>query len=215
MASNTFRDRMNDLGWSRREQPVNTQQRSPLLGTLSRLNPFSNEDSVRLPTTEGDGPGAPLPARTRREEEEGWFALSRWDRLLVFGGLNVAALALFVICFTLFPVLAVVPRKFAILWTMASVFFLSSWAILMGPMIYARHLVSPERVPFTATYFGSIGLTLYFAVGLQSTLLTLLAAIVQIMALVWYLVSYFPMGSTGLRFAAQFGTSRVTAWMNG
>jgi len=29
---------------------------------------------VQLPTHEGEGPGAPLPARTRREEEEGWFA---------------------------------------------------------------------------------------------------------------------------------------------
>jgi hypothetical protein len=70
----TFRDRMNDLGWSRRDQPVNTQQQSPLLGTLNRFNPFATGDHVRLPTTEGEGPGAPLPARTRREEEEGWFA---------------------------------------------------------------------------------------------------------------------------------------------
>lgn len=31
----------------------------------------------------------------------------------------------------------------------------------------ARHLVSEERLPFTATYFGSIGLTLYFAVGVS------------------------------------------------
>ena len=29
---------------------------------------------MQLPTHEGEGPGAPLPARTRREEEEGWFA---------------------------------------------------------------------------------------------------------------------------------------------
>ena len=49
---------------------------------------------------------------------------------------------------------------------------------------------------------------------LHSTILTLLSSIVQIVALIWYLVSYFPMGSTGLRFAARFGTSRVTAWMN-
>jgi hypothetical protein len=42
-----------------------------------------------------------------------------------------------------------------------------------------------------------------------------LTAIVQLLALLWYLVSYFPMGSTGLRFAAQFGTSRVAAWMTG
>jgi len=49
---------------------------------------------------------------------------------------------------------------------------------------------------------------------LRSTILTLLSSIVQVVALVWYLVSYFPMGPQGLRFAARFGGSRLTAWMN-
>ncbi|EMF17122.1 protein transport protein SFT2 [Sphaerulina musiva SO2202] len=216
MASSSFRDSMNSLGWSRRaDEPVNTAPQNPILGTLSKLNPFASAGYVRLPTTEGEGPGAPLPARTRREEEEGWFALSRWDRLLLFGGLNLAAIALFVVCFTLMPILSLRPRKFAILWTMASMLFLGSWAILMGPMVYVRHLVSQERLPFTATYFGSIALTLYFAVGLRSTILTLLTSIVQIVALIWYLVSYFPMGSQGLRLAARFGGGRISAALNG
>lgn len=42
--------------------------------------------------------------------------VSRWDRILVFGGLNLAALALFVVCFTLLPILSLRPRKFAILY---------------------------------------------------------------------------------------------------
>lgn len=37
----------------------------------------------------------------------------------------------------------------------------------MGPFTYARHLVSGARLPFTAAYFGSIALTLYFAVGVS------------------------------------------------
>jgi hypothetical protein len=48
----------------------------------------------------------------------------------------------------------------------------------------------------------------------QSTVLTFIAAIVQLVCLLWYIVSYFPMGSTGLRFAARFGGGRVAAWMN-
>ena len=38
--------------------------------------------------------------------------------------------------------------------------------------------------------------------------------IIQIVCLVWYLVSYFPMGTSGLRFAARLGSNRVAAWMN-
>lgn len=41
--------------------------------------------------------------------------VSRWDRLLIFGACNLGALACFVICFALFPVLSLKPRKFVIL----------------------------------------------------------------------------------------------------
>lgn len=35
----------------------------------------------------------------------------------------------------------------------------------MGPWAYATHLMSAPRLPFTAAYFGSIALTLYFSLG--------------------------------------------------
>jgi len=206
---------MSSLGWSRRDPdiPVSTSSSTPFLSRLQSLNPFSDGGYVRLPTTD-EGPGAPLPAASRREEEEGFFALSRWDRLMIFGACNLAALICFIICFSLFFVLAAVPRKFAILWSMGSVLFLTSWAVLLGPITYAKHLISTPRLPFTATYFGSIALTLYFAIGLHSTILTLFSSLIQLASLVWYLISYFPMGGTGLRFAARFGTNRIASMMS-
>ncbi|GAM39123.1 Golgi traffic protein [Talaromyces pinophilus] len=165
MASASFRENMSSLGWSRRDQdtPVRTDANTPILSRLRSLNPFgSGEGYLRLPTQE---PGAPLPAPSRREEEESFFA--------------------------------------------------SSWAVLMGPITYIRHLLSGPRLPFTAAYFGSIALTLYFAIGLQKSFLTLFAAIFQLVALIWYLVSYFPMGSTGLQFMGRFGVQRVAAWVSG
>ena len=72
MASSSFRDSINSLGWSRRDEPVNTSQQSGLLSSIQSLNPFQGGSGyVRLPTTESAG--APLPAPNRREEEEGWF----------------------------------------------------------------------------------------------------------------------------------------------
>ncbi|KAF8858119.1 SFT2-domain-containing protein [Acephala macrosclerotiorum] len=214
MASSSFRDSMNSLGWSRRspDVPVNTSQQTGILSSI-KSNFFGDSGYVRLPTTEGSG--APLPARNRREEEEGWFALSRWDRLLIFGGCNIGALACFVLCFALWPIMMAKPRKFAILWSLGSALFLASWAAMMGPLNYFQHLISTPRLPFTATYFGSIGLTLYFSLGLENTILTLISAIIQLACLVWYLVSYFPMGSSGLRLATSFGAQRATAWMTG
>jgi len=206
---------MNSLGWSRRnpDVPVNTAQQTGLLSSIKSLNPFGDSGYVRLPTTES--PGAPLPARNRREEEEGWFALSRWDRLLIFGGCNIGALACFVLCFALWPIMMAKPRKFAILWSLGSALFLASWAAMMGPLNYFQHLISTPRLPFTATYFGSIALTLYFSLGLENTILTLISALIQLACLIWYLISYFPMGSSGLRLATSFGAQRAAAWMTG
>ncbi|KAK2028874.1 hypothetical protein LX32DRAFT_618307 [Colletotrichum zoysiae] len=143
MASASFRDSMNSLGWSRRDQdvPVNTAQQSGLMSSIKSLNPFQNNSYIQLPTTEGAG--APLPAANRREEEEGFATrertfeavvsrplrllrnsladvepthlVSRWDRLLIFGACNLGALACFVLCFVFLPVLSVRPRKFVIL----------------------------------------------------------------------------------------------------
>lgn len=215
MASAGFRDSINSLGWSRRQDaPITTsQQSSGLLSSLQSLNPFQDRGYTVLPTSEG--PGAPLPAPSRREEEEGWFVLSRWDRMLVFAFCNLAAAACFVICFTLFPVLSLRPRKFVILWTVGSALFLASFAAIMGPMNYIYHLFSAPRLPFTAAYFGSIAMTLVFAIKLHSTILTLFASLIQLAALLWYLVSYFPMGSTGLRLATSFGARQATAWLSG
>ncbi|KAJ5951233.1 uncharacterized protein N7479_009646 [Penicillium vulpinum] len=218
MANNSFRDSVNSLGWSRRDPdlPVRTgaSSNATFLSRLQSYNPFGESGYVQLPT-HNDGPGAPLPAASRREEEEGFFALSRWDRMLIFGACNLGAAICFMLCFFLFPVLTLKPRKFAILWSVGSVLFLISWAVLMGPWTYAKHLTSGSRLPFTAAYFGSIALTLYFAIGLQNLLLTLISSIFQLAALVWYLVSYFPMGSTGLQYVGRFGASRVTAWISG
>lgn len=79
MASASFRESMNNLGWSRREadMPANTNASNPLLSKISSFNPFGQRGYVQLPTHES--PGAPLPAPTRREEEEGWFACKSFD----------------------------------------------------------------------------------------------------------------------------------------
>lgn len=55
-------------------------------------------------------------------------------------------------------------------WSVGSALFLASFAAVMGPMNYLYHLCSAPRLPFTTAYFGSILMTLIFAlkVGLFS-----------------------------------------------
>jgi hypothetical protein len=66
-----------------------------------------------------------------------------------------------------------------------------------------KHLISPARLPFSAIYVGSLGLTLYFSVVRKSYLGSLIFAIAQVAALVIYIVTYFPGGWQTIRFGGQ------------
>lgn len=70
-------------------------------------------------------------------------------------------------------ILGLIKPVLPIRWSVGSLLFLLSWAVLMGPWVYAKHLVSGPRLPFTAAYFGSIALTLYFAIGVSRIMLVL------------------------------------------
>jgi hypothetical protein len=122
MASYTFRESINALGWGRREPPnsAHAARRGDSNGFIANLRsslPFRSymgDGYTRLPTIEGQGPS--ISATTREEGEEGWLLLSRWDKLLIFAMCNLAALACFTICFAFIPVLSLRPSKFVILY---------------------------------------------------------------------------------------------------
>lgn len=61
-------------------------------------------------------------------------------------------------------------------------------------------MMSAERLPFSAAYLGSIVATLYAALVMRSYLLSLVCSGLQVVALLYYLLSYFPGGTTGVRF---------------
>ena len=43
-----------------------------------------------------------------------------------------------------------------------------SFSLLIGPINHLKHLISAERLPFSVVYFSSLGLTLYFALGVRT-----------------------------------------------
>lgn len=38
----------------------------------------------------------------------------------------------------------------------------------MGPMAYVQHLLSGPRLPFSAAYFGSLVMSIYFSIGVST-----------------------------------------------
>lgn len=89
--------------------------------------------------------------------------------------------------------------------------FACSFSFLWGPVNHLRHLFSRDRLPFTAAYFGTLFATLYFALHVQSTPFTVLCAVGQTVALLWFLISYIPGGHTGLQFCTRIFSSAVTS----
>ena len=99
------------------------------------------------------------------------------------------------------PLIAFRPQKFALSFTLGSLVFMCSFAILKGPMEHFKGMLQVERLPFTGIYLTSMLATLYFTFsygGATGYILVLVASGCQLVALLWYLISFLPGGSAGL-----------------
>ncbi|KIM53257.1 hypothetical protein SCLCIDRAFT_32016 [Scleroderma citrinum Foug A] len=190
-AEQSFRSNLSQFRWARgvTDDSQQAQQAQP-----SAFSRFYNAVS---------GDYIPLRSGERSNEEEAWFALSRWDRLLGFGACLVGAVVCFFFAFMGLPWLPVRPAKFALAFSVGSLLVMVGFSILVGPVNHIKHLISKERLLFSIVYFSSLGLTLYFSLGAHSYLGSLLAGIVQVVALITYVLAYFPGGTQTLRFGGQ------------
>ncbi|KAL3274659.1 hypothetical protein HHI36_016039 [Cryptolaemus montrouzieri] len=161
-----------------------------------------------------------LPNWFKKEEpvEQSWFqetkreccpSLSRLQRLTFFG----VCLCMGSLCFSLslmyLPVLILKARKFALLFTLGSFFFVLSFFFLWGPWSYLKHMFSREKIFLTFTYGGTLFATLYCALHLQSTPLTVLFAVGQIISLFWTVIANVPGGASGLSIFSKIFTRSV------
>lgn len=138
------------------------------------------------------------------QEEPGWYNLSRFEKIMGFACCLGASLLCFVICIFMFPILALKPRKFGLLWSMGSLLFVVSFGILQGPVNYTKHLLSSLRIVFTTVFFASVLSTLYCAVVLKSSILTIITSIIELFAIAYYTFSYFPFGAQTLTFFSSY-----------
>lgn len=145
-----------------------------------------------------------LPTYSTQSQEPSWFQLSRVERFIAFAACLTASFLCFIICFFMFPILALKPRKFGILWSMGSLLFVVSFGALQGPVSYIKHLTSSSRIVFTLIFFISVLSTLYCAVVLKSAILTIIASVIELFAIAYYTISYFPFGAQTLTFFSSY-----------
>ncbi|KAJ9687071.1 hypothetical protein PVL29_015790 [Vitis rotundifolia] len=130
---------------------------------------------------------------------------------LMYFSLLLAAGVFFVfIAFAMFlPVMVLMPQKFAICFTIGCVFIVGSFFALKGPKNQLAHMFSRERLPFTLGFIGSMVGTIYVSMVLHSYVFSVLFSVLQVLALSYYAISYFPGGSAGMKFLSSTLTSLI------
>ncbi|KAJ3330903.1 Vesicle transport protein [Kappamyces sp. JEL0680] len=169
------------------------ESQETLLGSFSR---GANDAFASISTSVG---------LTRHPDTE-CLGLTTFQRYVGFAMMMASSFIFFMISLFTLPMVLLAPGKFAMTYTMGSLLFLSSFTLLNGWKAHAKHLFSWERAPFTGVYLGSMAACLYFAVVSPNYLAILLFTVFQIIALAWYLGSYLPGGTQGLRWMARSTT---------
>lgn len=192
----------------------------------------NNEDPVQLPTADNhldDSAREDLesgiqgsrsrpqwlrvPKFLRGEDGDEGSGLSYFERLSLFVVALIGAFACYAICIFLFPFLSLRPRKFALIWSLGSVLFLLAFAILNGFPNFVQHLLSKDRIYFTAAFLGSILLTLFFSMVWPINICVAIACIIQVISSLYYTISYAPFGRQGLNMTTNVARSRVESWI--
>ncbi|XP_027103576.1 uncharacterized protein [Coffea arabica] len=122
------------------------------------------------------------------DEPEGLFSLSPTQRVYAFAACLLAGL----VCMFLSMIVFVKPIKFALLFTFGNMLAVGSTAFLIGPGQQIRMMLDPVRIYATAIYVGCVVVALICALLIHSKILTIIAIICEICALVWYSLSYIP-----------------------
>ncbi|KAJ4913259.1 Got1/Sft2-like vescicle transport protein family [Raphanus sativus] len=130
--------------------------------------------------------------------------------LMYFGLLLASGVFFIFIAFTMFlPVMVLMPQKFAISFTLGCGFIIGSFFALRGPQNQLAHMTSMERLPLTLGFIATMVGTIYVSMVLHSYILSVLFSVLQVLALVYYCISYFPGGSSGMKFLGSALTSSV------
>uniref|UniRef100_A0A7S0V3Q4 Vesicle transport protein n=1 Tax=Polytomella parva TaxID=51329 RepID=A0A7S0V3Q4_9CHLO len=126
------------------------------------------------------------------------FQIPSREQLVIFFSLLGAGAVFLTLAFVLFmPTLILMPSKFAVSFSLGCLCIMSSFIAIRGVKQQLAHMFSRERLPFSAAYISSILLTIYAASFLRSYILSIVFSAFQVIALLYYVMSYFPGGAQG------------------
>ncbi|XP_068424140.1 vesicle transport protein SFT2C [Clinocottus analis] len=138
--------------------------------------------------------------------------VSRRQRLVAFCACAVLSSLCFGLSALYAPLLLLYARKFALLWSLGSLFAIAAAAVLRGP---SRLFAGLPTSPGAAAYLCALAGTLYAALSLHSTALTALGAALQVAVICACAVSLLPGGSAGIRFMGGVAAAAIKRTVTG
>mmetsp|Transcript_9943 Transcript_9943/g.12254 ORF Transcript_9943/g.12254 Transcript_9943/m.12254 type:complete len:190 (-) Transcript_9943:1242-1811(-) len=141
----------------------------------------------------------PKPPPTFMEQVNETFQLSYTTRIVVFA----VTLLLGLCCCFIAATFVYMPRTFAKWYTLGSILLIASSMFLMGPWKQMKTMFHRSRALASIIYIFSIIGTLYAALHLQRLGLTIVMIVVQVLAMLWYGLSFIPFAQEILKGSAK------------
>jgi len=98
------------------------------------------------------------------------------------------------------PAAFLFPQKFVSLFSLGSLVILTSFIFIYGTAGYFELLFSRSRITFTLLFISSIFVGLYFAFFKSYYIISLICAMIQLVTLIIFTLSFIPGGQTGISF---------------
>lgn len=159
--------------------------------------PSFNVKMPKIPFISADSSSTSNNSWLNEQEESSCCPkLNRFQRIaaaFIFIGLGCFCLVLSTFYI---PVLVFKARKFALLFTLASCLFILGFSFLIGFKSLMSSLFSKQKIIVSISYTVCLILTLYFSMFMQSTALTVLFAVLQIISLSFMLFGVAPKGTS-------------------
>ena len=136
-----------------------------------------------------------FPFKNKDEEaSEGCFPkLTLTERLIAFGVCMCIGIVLDILSwFSVVKIIAGKPETFAICFSLGIVISIMGSGFLIGFKRQCRMMFKPSRFLTTVIFLSALALTLISALILKSRILTLVFMLIEIVAYIWYVLSYLP-----------------------
>jgi hypothetical protein len=196
------------------------------LNSLKRYMSWGRDNDGLLTTVGKDGPTATgtssilswppwASPSTQQAPFYDTFGLTMMQRYAAFGLCMLGAVLLFFLAFVHLPMVILRPSKFVVPYCLSNMLLFFSFGFLHGFYSYGRHLFSSDRWPYSTAFLGATMATLYVAMVMRMYALTIPMAIVQFIAMLAFMVSYMPGGTSGISMMGSFATNSIRSRVAG